>query len=139
MPKKLIIFICIALISFLFGIQLKKHYQQLKEPGDIVFSNDIHDFGELEYGQEAAVYFKYQNKGSNAIELKEVISSCGCTVPEWKKTILGSDEIDSLLVTYNTNLVGYFSKEITVISSTSDEDRIWITGTVLSPKDSIIY
>lgn len=137
MSKKLLIFTCIAVISLFSGSQLKKYFTKLNKPGDIVFLKDIHDFGELEYGQEASVYFRYQNLGSKSVEINEVISSCGCTVPEWKKSLLGADEIDSLLVTYDTNSVGYFSKEIVIVSNIYDEDRIWITGTVFSPKDSM--
>lgn len=136
MSKKLIIFTCLAFLSFVTGSQLKKYFNNLNKAGDIVFLNDIHDFGEIEYGAEAVTYFRYMNLGSKSVKIKKVVSSCGCTVPEWNTSLIGSDELDSLLVTYDTNTPGYFSKEILITSNTDDEDRIWITGTVLAPKNS---
>ncbi|MGW8121533.1 DUF1573 domain-containing protein [Roseivirga echinicomitans] len=138
MLKKAFYFIILTVISYLIGSQLKSYLVKLSTPGDIVFLEDIYDFDELKYGQEASVYFKYKNVGSKEIEISEVLSTCGCTVPEWKETPLEPNEIDSLLVRYDTKLIGYFSKEITVSSNgTSDQDRVWITGTVLNPEDSI--
>ncbi|PWD97702.1 DUF1573 domain-containing protein [Marinilabilia rubra] len=64
-----------------------------KNPGQPVFSNSEHDFGEIEPGDEVGARFSFSNKGAGSLIIERVSTGCGCTVAEYsKKPVSPGDE-----------------------------------------------
>jgi hypothetical protein len=76
----------------------------------IQFETTEHDFGTIPEKGDGTFAFVFKNTGKEPLILKNVRSSCGCTVPEWPKEPIKK-------VSYNTRITGSFTKSITVYSN----------------------
>ena len=74
----------------------------------------------LKKGMELSA-FVFKNTGKEPLILKNVRSSCGCTVPEWPKEPIKRGSKGTIKVSYNTRITGSFSKSITVYSNAEGE------------------
>ena len=111
---------CIILIVLLItGFPLFAQTDAANNP-KISFEEKEYDFGTVISGDEAIHYFVFTNSGNVPLVISNVRTSCGCAVPEWPKTPVGSGEKDSLRVEYNTRIRGAFDKTIMVYSNVSD-------------------
>lgn len=79
-----------------------------------------HDYGTIEQGSDGTYSFVFTNAGTEPLILKNVRSSCGCTIPEWPREPINAGESSTILVKYNTNRVGPFSKSISVYSNAQE-------------------
>jgi hypothetical protein len=100
----------------------------------IVFASVVHDYGALEQGGNGSCEFTFTNKGTTPLVLENVKASCGCTVPEWTRTPVAPDEKGTIKVTYNTNILGAFTKSITVNSNAINNPVILIIKGIVSQK-----
>ena len=99
----------------------------------IKFEKEIHDFGELKKGDDAYYYFKFHNTGKKPLILQYVKSTCGCTIPEWSKEKIDSQNNDSIKVMYNTNRLGFINETITVFYNSKDSPKhLFIKGNVVA-------
>jgi hypothetical protein len=48
----------------------------------IEFAEPVHDFGKVEYGRVLTNFFVFTNTGDRPLEIKQVISSCGCVAAQ---------------------------------------------------------
>jgi len=103
----------------------------------IEFETSEHDYGMLAYKADGTYEFVFKNTGKEPLVLKNVRSSCGCTVPEWPKEPIKKGETGKIKVSYNTHVTGNFSKTISVFSNASEKPVILvIKGKVeAAPKD----
>lgn len=62
----------------------------------------VWDFGDLEEGKHAKHSFLIENGSSLTMHIKDVTTSCGCTISEVKKTTLLKGESSSIDVTLDT-------------------------------------
>lgn len=54
----------------------------------IQFAEPVHDFGRVEYGKALTNFFVFTNTGDQSLELKEVVSSCGCVAAQnWDRRV----------------------------------------------------
>jgi hypothetical protein len=83
----------------------------------IQFETTEHDFGTLPEKGDGTFAFVFKNTGKEPLILKNVRSSCGCTVPEWPKEPIKKGGKGTIKVSYNTRITGSFHKEITVYSN----------------------
>lgn len=70
---------------------------------EIVFDKEIHDFGAVERGEKLSYTFSFRNSGNENLLVKNITSSCGCTVAKWTRNELvpgGKGEIE---VTFDTH------------------------------------
>lgn len=67
---------------------------------------NVFDFGEVEFGKVVEHAFEVKNIGDEALEIKRVSTSCGCTKAEIDKEKLESGESAELLVTYDSGAMG---------------------------------
>ncbi|MEZ4854604.1 DUF1573 domain-containing protein [Flavobacterium sp.] len=80
----------------------------------IAFEAETINYGEVVKGVDSGVReFVFTNTGDAPLVIKDVKSSCGCTVPEWPKTPIAPGKSDKIVVKYNMN-PGAISKTITV-------------------------
>ena len=142
--KKSNLILCIFLVAALgFAFRQSSTYTTLANlySPEIQFELDIHDFGKLDSASSAKYYFRYKNIGNKELIIDDLSSACGCTIADWNPRPLVPGGSDSLLVTYDTNITGYFMREIVIKSnSKTSPDRIYIKGFVdvsrISPNNS---
>jgi hypothetical protein len=84
------------------------------------FEKYEHDFESIAYKSDASYFFTFRNSGEAPLTIKNVKSSCGCTVPKWSKKPILSGEQGSIRVKYDTRRKGRFRKTITVYSNASN-------------------
>jgi hypothetical protein len=103
----------------------------------IVFADTIHRYGEIDFSSDGTSEFSFTNTGKGQLILKNVKSSCGCTVPEWPKEPIRNGETAVIKVWYDTHRVGNFSKSIYVYSNAiNSPNRLMISGRVRPAPDS---
>ena len=86
-----------------------------QEKGALIsFETDTIDYGEIAKGSDGVRTFTFENIGDAPIEIQNVRSSCGCTVPNKPKAPIPPGEKGEIQVKYDTNRVGIFRKTITV-------------------------
>ena len=144
--KKLVLFLCAALISVssVYSssdsnsdsdkkakrsvVRVKgKDAKDNKNAGDtsaslkalMVFDKTTIDLGKIEYGKKAEAIFKFENKGNLALVILSCRADCGCTTPKWTKAPVKPGEKGEISVVYNSEITGPFNKNI-VITSNSD-------------------
>lgn len=96
----------------------------------IHFDKTYHDFGKLFHGGDGSVNFVFQNTGSEPLLLLQPRSSCGCTVASWPKEPVMPGDTAHVTVSYNTHLVGPFTKTVTILSNAQKPVVLRITGKV---------
>lgn len=97
---------------------------------NLVFENEVHDFGTLPEGPNADYEFTFKNTGKEPINLQTVNASCGCTTPSWSKEPVLPGKTGSIKASYATQgRPGGFTKSITVVSNAGTK-VLTIKGTV---------
>jgi hypothetical protein len=105
------------------------------EEAVIKFETTEHDYGTIPYKGDGTYEFVFKNTGKTPLVLKNVRSSCGCTVPEWPKEPINKGEQGKIKVSYNTRISGTFAKSISVYSNVGEAPVVLvIKGKVESAK-----
>lgn len=100
---------------------------------EISFVTLEHDFGSIEQGADGSFDFKFTNTGKEPLILSRAQASCGCTTPEWSQEPIAKKKEGKVKVKYNTNIVGAFSKNVTVYSNAKNGPIVLhIKGTVVA-------
>jgi hypothetical protein len=123
--KKLLVFLAV-----LFGIS-----SFAQSGAKIEFKEETINYGEVEKGKDDGIrIFEFTNTGNEPLLIKNVKSSCGCTVPEWPKEPIAPGAKSQIKVQYNMN-PGPISKTITVesnaVNKTNGMVPLRIKGTVI--------
>jgi hypothetical protein len=118
-----------AITAFVISISCSQTPGQAagdKEGAAIEFEVGEHDYGTIAQGGDGTYEFIFTNAGKEPLVLKNVRSSCGCTVPEWPKEPILKGEKGKIKVSYNTRITGTFSKSITVYSNAGDKPVVLV-------------
>lgn len=84
----------------------------------IYFPETQHDFGKVNEGEKVNYTFRFTNKGTSELIIKDVRSSCGCTAALLSSDTLKPGQEGTIKVEFNTqNRSGKNSKTITVQSN----------------------
>ncbi len=86
----------------------------------IVFGRLIHDYGTIVQGSDGMCEFVFTNKGNKPLILSNVRASCGCTAPTWPREPILPGQKGTIKVGYNTQILGGFSKVVSVMSNASN-------------------
>ncbi len=136
--KYAIVLFLVFAASFLLSYFLRnsRFVEKLLNPKTTIeYHNTVYDFEDIPQNKEAATYFVYSNTGKSSLIIKKITSNCGCTVPKWSSAKLKPNSKDSILVCFDAEETGYFSKAIYIISnSESSPDALYIEGNVLEEK-----
>ena len=82
--KKLVIFLSAFVLSCTAVLAQEESY--FKEADVIRFDKKVHDFGDVLMAEgPVSCTFTFTNIGSRPIVVHNVISSCGCTTPDWTR------------------------------------------------------
>jgi len=107
-----------------------------RKKAHIEFQDTLINYGELEFSADGTCEFSFLNTGKGQLMLKNVKSTCGCTVPEWPKEPIKPGNSASIIVSYDTYRVGSFSKSIYVYSNAiNSPNRLLIKGRVKPAED----
>lgn len=106
----------------------------------IEFDKTIHDFGNIDVNsgpKSCAFYFK--NISNQTVIIQTVISSCGCTTPEWTKEPVKPGEKGKIDVTFLNDQGAYpFDKSLTVyVTGTPKPIVLRIKGVVTQRPKSV--
>jgi len=123
--KKLLVY-----LTVLFGIS-----SFAQSGAKIEFKEETINYGDVEKGKDDGIrIFEFINTGNEPLLIKNVKSSCGCTVPEWPKEPIAPGAKSQIKVQYNMN-PGPISKTITVESNAINKPNgmvpLRIKGTVI--------
>ena len=99
---------------------------------EIKFEKEFIDYGTIEPSSEGTRVFTFTNNGNAPLIIKNVQSSCGCTIPKKPEDPIDPGEKGEILVRYDTNRIGVFNKSIIVTSNANSDPIITlrITGIV---------
>lgn len=122
----------IVLLFIILAFSISASGQKAK----ISFDNRNYNFGKIEERQgKVSCDFTYTNKGDVPLIIRNVETSCGCTVPKWNRKPILPGESGSIRVTFNPrNRPGNFTKKITVYTNSGGSPNInlKISGEVVS-------
>ena len=86
----------------------------------ITFDSLTIDYGTVVKGADGIRQFKFTNTGTSELEITQVRSSCGCTIPKKPEAPIAPGETGEIQVKYDTNRLGPIRKTITVNSNAAE-------------------
>lgn len=119
----------------LFAIVMLSASGMAQSGPKIEFKSETIDYGTVSKGEDSGLrVFEFKNTGDKALEITDVKSSCGCTVPSKPTEPIQPGKTGKIEVQYNMN-PGPISKTITVTSNAVNKDSgmiaLKITGNVI--------
>src|SRR5690606_30571961 len=113
------------LFFLLFAMAGSVFAQPAASPSDVAsdgpqisFEETEHDFGDITQGETVEHVFAYKNTGNAPLVLNNVLTTCGCTAPQWPKTPIAPGEESQIKVRFNSaGKMGRQNKVITVQSN----------------------
>lgn len=122
------------LIALFLFVQTYFHAQDKKT--SISFEFYTHDFGTIkEDGSKVNYQFEFTNVGNNPLIIKNVLASCGCTVPHWTKDAILPGCKGVISVDFDPiNRPGQFTKTLTIFSNTFQDGTILTLQGKVQPK-----
>tara|TARA_A100000164_G_C21786899_1_gene713856 strand:+ start:494 stop:877 length:384 start_codon:yes stop_codon:yes gene_type:complete len=102
----------------------------------ISFETTLIDYGIIESDGNGMRTFGFKNIGDQDLIIKNVQSSCGCTIPKKPAGPIAPGEKSEIVVQYDTKREGPFRKTITVTTNIEKNpiSALKIKGTVISKK-----
>jgi hypothetical protein len=104
----------------------------------IQFNSMVYDYGTIYKKDDGVCKFEFRNTGKADLQLTNVSSSCGCTVPEWPKDPISPGKTSFIKVSYNTSSVGPINKKVFVDSNAGERVTLSIKGNVIEPPKEIV-
>jgi len=134
--------ISIIIITLLYFQSFVGFAQQVDEQdtavyAQIYFATTDHNFGNVDQGEKVQQVFKFKNTGNGPLILQNVLTTCGCTVPEWpKEPVPPAGEGEIKVIFDSTSKIGRQNKVVTIRSNSRSGDyRLRISAMVLPPSN----
>ncbi len=110
--------ILLSCVSIIFNYTA---WAQTGHTTSLKFDKVVHNFGKFLAGSgKKHCEFKYTNISNQPVVINNILSSCGCSVPEWDKAPIKPGESGIIKVTYLNDQGAYpFDKTLTVYVSSS--------------------
>lgn len=125
----------VAFLTFIFSAIGPVAFAQAPQVPSIEFKTLEHNFGKQEYKASTTYTFEFKNTSKVPLILTSVSASCGCTTPEWPKEPILPGKTGSIKVTYNSQIIGAFTKLVYVYSNASTNMvTLTIKGEILPPQ-----
>jgi hypothetical protein len=98
------------------------------------FDKTLHDYGTIKKGADPYCTFTLTNTSKEPLIITSANGSCGCTVPEYSKEPIMPGKSITIKVRYDTQRVGPFEKQVTVLFQGKDQPAVLkIKGVVEAP------
>jgi len=103
---------------------------------EMTFSVEQVDLGDLRQGDQAEHVFEFTNTGKKPLVIHNVISTCGCTIPQWtKKPVMPGKKGIIKVLFDSTGKIGRQNKLIIIRSNLQGPDqKLRISAMVLPPE-----
>ena len=112
-------------ILFIGILHLSTSAQEFK------FEKETINYGKILKNSNGERIFIFTNIGNKPLIIKNIKSSCGCTIPKKPKGPILQGEKGEIKVSYDTKRIGGFSKSITIFSNAKNPRKtIRIKGLV---------
>ena len=125
-------------IPVLFFLFTSPSIQAQIEVDEVVFDKEVFDFGNIAFGNsEIIATFFFTNNSQFDYQIKNVIASCGCTVPSWPKNPIMPGMKGVITAKFDpTNLAGEVDKTIEIIANynTVMSKKLHIQGIIREPQ-----
>ena len=140
--KKLLFLSFLVILSTAVFAQVEEKSKSKKQKTEIIeedtlpkvpvitFTSLVHDYGNIYKNDNGVSFFEFKNTGKADLQLTNVTSSCGCTVPSWPREPIPAGGTASIKVSYDTKRVGGINKSINVDSNTGQRVTLTIRGNV---------
>ncbi len=98
------------------------------------FTEETHDFGNINEGDVVEHVFKFKNVGNAPLVIQSATATCGCTVPNPPKDPIAPGAENEILVKFNSqSKTGVQNKTITITANTEPSvTRLYIKGNVIA-------
>lgn len=123
----------LTILAFFF-ISISLNAQEFK------FEKETIDYGKISKGSKGERIFTFTNVGDAPLIIKNIQSSCGCTVPKKPEKPIMPGEKGEIKVSYDTERIGGFSKQITIFSNAKNTRKIikikgFVTNSIVIEKE----
>jgi len=115
--KKFILVLMVVAVSVSSCGQVGKDASKNDTIAEMIFSETDHNFGVMEYKGNGTFEFIFKNTGKAPLIVTNVQTSCGCTTPAWDRAPILSKKTGKIVVKYDTQRIGPFTKSIKVFSN----------------------
>jgi hypothetical protein len=88
------------------------------------FEEETINYGKIDKNSNGERVFIFTNIGDQPLIIKNIQSSCGCTVPKKPDHPIMPGKKGEIKVSYATNRVGGFSKSITIYSNAKNPTKV---------------
>lgn len=129
------------LLSFFLMYSLTSKAQEQVETdtssfAQMEFENAAYDFGDLNQGEKTKHIFIFKSNGNSPLIINNVLTTCGCTAPEWPKVPIQPGAEGEIKIVFDTSTkIGRQNKVITIRSNAKSGDyRLRISAMVLPAK-----
>ncbi|HSY61532.1 MAG TPA: DUF1573 domain-containing protein [Cytophaga sp.] len=107
----------IILLGIVFSMSVFAQTPAAKGPV-MLFESKSFDFGDVKQGQKVTHTFQYKNTGTDTLKISNVVSSCGCTVPQEYTKIVPPGAGATITVQFDsTDKMGVVNKSLTIFSN----------------------
>lgn len=89
---------------------------------NIVFDEELYDFGVLESGEIVVYRFKFTNSGSHSLKISKISSDCGCVRATFPETPVNAGESSYIEVEFNS--AGLFGKQFKSIEIHANTEEL---------------
>lgn len=97
------------------------------------FTSVKHSFGKIKQHVPATYVFTFKNVSDKPVVIESAIAGCGCTTPEYPKSVIAKGASNKIKVTYNAEAMGTFTKDVTVkIANVAQPVVLKIEGEVVT-------
>lgn len=115
--KKHLLFFILLTISVSSCAQTVEDSKKSTDGAEMIFNETDHNFGVIQHKGNGTFEFIFKNTGKEPLIIKNVTSSCGCTIPNWDKDPILPKKTGKIVVKYDTERIGQFIKSIKVFSN----------------------
>lgn len=124
------ILVLLLLTGCLSGLQAQTIAEKKATTETLILKEKSYDFGKIPQGRPVTHVFEITNKSDAPVFIENVLTSCGCTTPEWSREPIQPGATTTVKVGYNAATEGYFSKSITIQYNGNQVQTLVISGTV---------
>ncbi|MDN5204972.1 DUF1573 domain-containing protein [Fulvivirgaceae bacterium BMA10] len=133
--RKLILCAVMTLVAVGAWAQDEKNTETVSGP-KIVFAENKYDFKDITQGDKVSHTFQFENVGNEPLIISDVLTTCGCTVPQYPKEPIAPGKSGKIDVVFNSRgKQGVQNKVVTIVSNAvNSRARVSLVGNVLPAK-----
>ncbi len=137
MNKLVFTFFAMLLSVAVMAQEAKKEAANQNGP-KITFETTEYDFGDIHQGEKVEHIFAFENTGTEALILSNVMTTCGCTATEWPRDPIAPGKKGEIKVVFNsTGKMSRQNKIVTIVSNAvNSQEKVKLVGNVLPKKSN---